>query len=87
MVSDTETIANDVAGHDLKVGDTITSLSGDVTGRISNICMDQETLFVRVRPMHLSSGRGIWHAADQVLWLSRPKPKAVASTSTAAKKT
>jgi len=84
MMSDTK--ANDVAGHDLKVGDTITSLSGDVTGRISDICMDLETTFVRVRPMHMSSGRGIWHASDQVLWLSRPKQKAVASTPVTSKK-
>jgi len=62
----------------MEIGDTVTTVAGDMTGKICDICVESEVSFVQVRPLHQSSGRGLWHAADRTMWLSavgRKKPK------------
>jgi len=68
-------LAYDFSGRELCKGDVVSTLSGSVTGRISQIALDDETVFVRVRPMHQSYGRGMWHAADRVVHVSSPRKK------------
>jgi hypothetical protein len=69
---------NDVSGREMGVGDTVTTLNGDVTGKICDICEDSDVAFVRVRPLHQSYGKGIWHAADRTMWLSASRKPAPA---------
>lgn len=45
-----------------------------MTGKIRDIISDDGALFIEVRRMYQYAGKGVWHAADRVLWLSRPKP-------------
>ena len=66
---------NDVSGREMQVGDTVTTLSGDMTGKVCDICQEAEVAFVRVRPLHQSYGKGTWHAADQTMWLSASRRK------------
>ena len=65
----------DVSGRKISIGDTVTTINGDVTGKICDICQDADVTFVRVRPMHQSYGKGIWHAADRTQWLATAKPR------------
>jgi len=69
----------DVSGRVIALGDTVTTINGDLTGKICDICRDADVNFVRVRPLHQSYGQGMWHAADRTMWLStaRPRPKKV----------
>ena len=66
--------APDLTGRDLLRGDTVTTVGGATTGKIKDIVNDDGALFVEVRPIYRASGKGVWHAADRLLWLSRPKP-------------
>jgi len=67
--------APDLNGRPLLRGDTVTTVGGGTTGKIKDIVSDGEALFVEVRPMYQSAGKGVWHAADRLLWLSRPNVK------------
>jgi len=66
--------APDLTGRDLLRGDTVTTVGGGITGKIKDIVNDDGALFVEVRPIYRCVGKGIWHASDRLLWLSRPKP-------------
>lgn len=67
--------APDLNGRDLQRGDTVTTVGGGTTGKIKDIVSDEGALFVEIRPLHRASGKGVWHAADRLLWLSGgPKP-------------
>jgi hypothetical protein len=67
--------ASDLNGRSLQRGDTVTTVGGGTTGKIKDIVSDEGALFVEIRPMHRASGKGVWHAADRLLWLSAgPKP-------------
>jgi hypothetical protein len=68
--------APDLNGRSLLRGDTVTTIGGGTTGKIKDIVDDDGALFVEVRPMYQAAGKGIWHASDRLLWLSRPKVKA-----------
>tara|TARA_R110002111_G_scaffold113850_2_gene174779 strand:+ start:1541 stop:1843 length:303 start_codon:yes stop_codon:yes gene_type:complete len=68
--------APDLNGRDLLRGDTVTTVGGGTTGKVKDIVDDEGALFVEVRPMYQASGKGVWHASDRLLWLSRPKTKA-----------
>lgn len=73
--------ATDLNGRALQRGDTVTTVGGSTTGKIKDIVSDDGALFIEVRPLHRASGKGVWHAADRVLWLSSSgvksaKPKA-----------
>lgn len=67
--------ANDHAGHTLRKGDTVAVLSDNLTGKICEVAGEDGEHFVRVRPVFQSYGKGIWHAAGHVRWLSSPKVK------------
>lgn len=73
--------APDLNGRPLMRGDTVTTVGGGTTGKIKDIVSDEGALFVEVRPMYQHAGKGIWHAADRLLWLSRPKVKPTQSGS------
>jgi len=60
----------DVSGRELCKGDTVSTLNGALTGRISDLAADEGTEFVRIRPMHQPYGRGDWHAADRVMYVA-----------------
>ncbi len=72
--------ATDLNGRSLQRGDTVTTVGGGTTGKIKDIISDDGALFIEVRPLHRASGKGVWHAADRVLWLSS---SGVKSTKTA----
>jgi hypothetical protein len=67
--------APDLNGRPLLRGDTVTTVGGGTTGKIKDIVSDEGALFVEVRPMYQSAGKGVWHASDRLLWLSRPNVK------------
>ncbi|MAG17686.1 MAG: hypothetical protein CMJ21_06410 [Phycisphaerae bacterium] len=60
------TQTKDVDGRPLRKGDTVATLSGNVTAKVCDLASDGGITFVSIRPSHQSYGRGIWHAADQV---------------------
>jgi hypothetical protein len=68
--------ATDLNGRSLQRGDTVTTVGGGTTGRIKDIVSDDGALFIEVRPLHRATGKGVWHAADRVLWLSSAGAKA-----------
>ncbi|GAB4108055.1 MAG: hypothetical protein Kow00105_13840 [Phycisphaeraceae bacterium] len=83
--------ATDLNGRPLERGDTVTTICGGTTGRIKDIVTEDGTRFIEIRPLHRSTGKGVWHAADRVLWLSsagrktsKPagKPKPATATKT-----
>jgi len=67
--------APDLNGRALLRGDTVTTVGGGTTGKIKDIVDDEGALFVEVRPMYQAAGKGVWHASDRLLWLSRPSTK------------
>lgn len=67
--------APDLNGRELLRGDTVTTVGGGTTGKIKDIVDDEGALFVEVRPLYQASGKGVWHASDRLLWLSRPSAK------------
>ncbi len=67
--------APDLNGRELLRGDTVTTVGGGTTGKVKDIVRDEGALFVEVRPMYQASGKGVWHASDRLLWLSRPNTK------------
>ncbi|MEE9212328.1 MAG: hypothetical protein V3U29_06710 [Phycisphaeraceae bacterium] len=67
------TKTQDVSGQDLTKGDTVTTLNGDLTAKVCDLCEEAGTPFVRLRPLHHPYGRGVWHAADQVLRLAKAR--------------
>lgn len=73
--------ATDLNGRALQRGDTVTTVGGGTTGKIKNIVSDDGALFIEVRPLHRASGKGVWHAADRVLWLSSAGVKSAKPTS------
>ncbi len=57
----------DVDGRELRKGDTVATLSGNITAKVTDIVMESDrTSFVCLRPVHQPFSKGIWHAADQV---------------------
>lgn len=66
----------DLNGRAMQRGDTVTSIGGDTTGKIKDIVRDDDAVFVEVRPLHRSTGKGVWHAADRLLWLAAGRSKA-----------
>lgn len=60
----------DYSGRKLERGDTVSTLNGYLTARISDIADDAGMPFVRLRPLHQPYGPGTWHAADRVIWVS-----------------
>ena len=69
------TNACDVSGQELGKGDTVATLSGDLTAKICDLCEEGGTHFIRLRPLHQPYGRGVWHPADQTQRLSKAPPK------------
>jgi hypothetical protein len=65
--------ATDVNGYELHKGDTVTTISGDLTGKVYDIRVESDAIFVRLRPLHQPYQTGIWHAADRVLRLKGAK--------------
>jgi hypothetical protein len=64
-------LAHDVADQSMVRGDTVSSLAGQMTGRICDIASQEDTLFVMLRPVGQPYAVGVWYAADQVLRLGR----------------
>lgn len=56
----------DVSGRELTKGDTVATLSGDMTGRVCDLAVDAGAPFVLLRASHQPYGPGVWHPADQV---------------------
>jgi hypothetical protein len=63
-------LAYDLSGRSLSKGDTVRTLNGSMTGRISDIAIEEETLFVCLRPVFQPYGRGVWYAADRVIYVA-----------------
>ena len=72
--------APDLNGRDMQRGDTVTTVGGGTTGKIKDIVDDDGAIFVEIRPLHRASGKGVWHAADRLLWLSGTKVKPAIKT-------
>lgn len=60
----------DVNGYPLAKGDVVRPLSGLDSGRVCKMAVEDDVSFVCVRPMHQTVGPGVWHAADQVVWVA-----------------
>jgi hypothetical protein len=57
----------DISGREVRKGDTVTTISGNMTGKVCDIAVETDsTMFVCLRAVHMPFSRGIWHAADQV---------------------
>ena len=65
----------DFNGQRVQKGDTVATLSGDMTAKVYDIAEDLGADFVRLRPVHQPYRSGIWHAADQVLRIKVAAPK------------
>jgi len=79
--------APDLNGRNMNRGDTVTTIGGDTTGKIKDIVSDDGAVFVEIRPLHRATGKGVWHAADRLLWLSAAKIKPAQAPAKGAKKT
>ena len=78
--------AIDISGHNMDKGDTVSTLNGQLTARICDIaCDDDEMLFVCLRPIHQPYAKGVWYAADQVMWVSKGRKRKPANTNGEAK--
>ena len=62
--------ASDFEGRPVRRGDTVSTLNGQLTARVSDIAGEGETVFVRLRPLHQPYGKGTWHAADRLIWVA-----------------
>ncbi len=59
--------ALDVDGRELQKGDTVATLTGNMTAKVTDIALEADnTMFVCLRPVHRPFSKGIWHPADQV---------------------
>jgi len=58
---------HDVDGRELRKGDTVATLTDNVTAKVTDIVVETDlTSFVCLRPVHRPFSKGVWHAADQV---------------------
>lgn len=71
-----ETKVYDVDGRDVKVGDTVATISGGITAKVCAVMLEGEAGFVRLRALHQPFSRGVWHAADRVQRLTRARKPA-----------
>lgn len=69
------TKAHDVDGRDVKKGDTVATLSGNMTGKVYDIALDAGMAFLCLRPLHHPFSRGVWHSADHVQRIATAKAK------------
>jgi hypothetical protein len=61
----------DMSGRKMHKGDTVVIVRGSVTAKVCDIAVESDsTAFVCLRAVHRPFSRGIWHAADQVMWVS-----------------
>ena len=61
------TRAIDIDGREVYRGDTVATLTGNMTAKVMDIASESDnTTFICLRPVHLPFSKGIWHAADQV---------------------
>ena len=58
--------AEDVDGQELRKGDIVATLSGNLTAKVCDLAEEMGTLFVCLRAVQHPFSKGIWHAADQV---------------------
>lgn len=63
------TTLHDANGTDIKRGDLVTTLNDHITSKIVDLSSDLDTGFVRLKPVSYSVGKGVWHAAEHVLFL------------------
>jgi len=59
----------------MEKGDTVVTLNGQMSGRITDLAKDEDAEFVELRPMHQPYGPGVWHAADHVMWMAAGKQR------------
>jgi hypothetical protein len=65
------TQTSDMGGRKLAKGDTVMVLAGNVTAKVCDIALEYDnTAFVCLRAAHQPFSRGVWHAADQVMWVA-----------------
>ena len=69
------TTAEDANGRPLEKGDTVTTLNGSTTGKISDLATEGDTTFVELRPVHQPYGPKVWHAAERVMWVAAAKKR------------
>ena len=69
------TCTEDVSGRALHKGDTVTTVNGFLTSRICDIAEEDSEGFVRLRPLHQPYGKGVWHAAERVMWVADAKKR------------
>jgi hypothetical protein len=60
----------DMSGRALTKGDTVSTANGALTGRVSDLAEEEGAFFVCVRPIYQPYGRGVWHAADRVIYVA-----------------
>ncbi len=65
----------DVNGREVEKGDTVATMNGSFSGKVCELTTEGGVGFVRIRAAHTPFGKGVWHAADQVQVIARPKKK------------
>jgi hypothetical protein len=68
--------ATDVDGREVQKGDTVATLTGNMTAKVYDIAVESDTAFLCLRPLHHPFSRGVWHAADHVQRIATAKAKA-----------
>jgi hypothetical protein len=67
--------ASDVDGRDLKKGDIVATLSGNLTARICDVAEEGGAVFVCLRAVQHPFSKGVWHPSDQVQRIKSAKVK------------
>jgi len=62
------TQAKDSTGRTITKGDSVTDLTGQMTGRVSDLAVEDGEQFVQIRPLHQPYAPGVWYAADRLIW-------------------
>ncbi len=74
------TTARDINGHDMKKGDMVTTLHGEMTGRVCDLAMEDGMEFVQLRPIYQPYGIGVWHSADRVIFAAAGRKRTRSQT-------
>ena len=78
--------AKDCDGRDILKGDTVATLTGNLTAKVCDLAAESDIEFVCLRPIHHPFSKGVWHAADHVQRIAVGKNHAEAQQAASAAK-
>ena len=65
----------DCDGRKVGKGDTVATLTGNLTAKVCDLASDSDQGFVCLRPVHHPFSKGVWHASDHVQRIAVAKVK------------